>query len=184
MNGTQAYLSLHPNSSYNNARSSAADILAKPSVKAEIRRRIDEMSMSADEAMLVLTDHARGDVSKFMDLSSVGWNVSLIQTDEDGNPVLGTDGKVLPKPETRVIRKLKQRVTTVIGKGDSEDREIVETEIELYDAQAAARDILKLHGKFSDTSFNIDLSILSTEQLERIAKGENVLSVLANPSAS
>jgi hypothetical protein len=48
-----------------------------------------------------------------------------------------------------LIKKVKQKTVTIMGKGeDSEDTEIHTLEIELYDAQAAIRDVLKIHGKF------------------------------------
>jgi hypothetical protein len=150
-NGTRAYLSVYGGKE-TTARANAAELLTKTSIKTEISSRMAELHMSADEAMQILEMHARGDVARFMDLSSVGWNVSLIQLDDDGHARFDDKGNVIPKPETRLIKKLKQRVTTIIGKGDDgDDKEIVETEIELYDAQQAARDILKMHGKFKES---------------------------------
>lgn len=85
---------------------------------------------------------ARSDVGVFMDVSTVGWNIDLLQRDNKGELVYNASGDVVKKPETKLIKKLKQKVTTFIGKkDDSEDREIVETEIELYDAQAALEKI-------------------------------------------
>jgi hypothetical protein len=52
---------------------------------------------------------------------------------------------------TRLVKKYKQRTTTKIGKGaNDDDTETHDLEIELYDAQAAAEKILKIHGKFVD----------------------------------
>ena len=57
---------------------------------------------------------------------------------------------------TGLIKKVKQKTTIYQAKKESEeDREVTELEIELYDRQAALRDILKLHGKFTD---KVDLS--------------------------
>jgi hypothetical protein len=85
-----------------------------------------------------LADEARGDIGVFMDVSTVGWNIDLLQRDSNGELVHDAAGNVIRKPETKLIKKLKQKVTTIIGKSeDGEDREIIETEIELYDAQAA-----------------------------------------------
>lgn len=48
-----------------------------------------------------------------------------------------------------MIKKFKQKTVTKIGKGDTDDdTEIHDVEIELYDAQAAAEKILRIHGKF------------------------------------
>lgn len=117
--------------------------LRKPEIKAAIEARLDEVHMSADEALRLLADMARGDLSDFMDLTPMGFSVTLVDKDEDGT--------IKPKPKTRIIKKIKQKTTTVIGKKESdEDKEIHETEIELYDAQAALEKILRIHGKFKD----------------------------------
>ena len=133
-NATKAYLSTHPDSSYNAARSSAADFLARPNIKAEVARRLEEKHMSAEEAMERISDIARGDVSQLMDVSSVGFNLDMAKAKEAGL--------------TKLIKKVKQKTTTYLAKGKSdEDREETVLEIELYNAHDAARDILKLHGK-------------------------------------
>ena len=60
-------------------------------------------------------------------------------------------GEFKPKKQTKLIRKVKQKVTTYLAKNESgEDREIVETEFELYSAHEAARDVLKYRGKLVD----------------------------------
>jgi hypothetical protein len=57
---------------------------------------------------------------------------------------------------TGLIKKVKQKTTMYIAKKESdEDREVTELEIELYDKQTAARDILKMRGVFSE---KVDLS--------------------------
>jgi hypothetical protein len=133
-NATKAYMSTHPGSSYNAARSSAADFLARPNIRMEVERRLAEKHMSAEEAMERISDIARGDISQLMDVSSVGFNLDMAKAKEAGL--------------TKLIKKVKQKTTTYLAKKESEeDREVTELEIELYNAHDAARDILKLHGK-------------------------------------
>ena len=111
--------------------------LRKPEIKAVIQARLDEVHMGADEALKLTADIARGDIAQLMDVSSVGFNLDMKRAQE-----LGLTG---------LIKKVKQKVTTHIAKKESdEDREVVELEIELYDRQAALRDILKMHGKYTD----------------------------------
>jgi len=179
LNGTQA--AIRAGYSEKTAYNIGWENVRKPEIKAEIDRRLDEAHLSKGEVLQRLSDMASSDIGSFMDVSSVGWNIDLLQRDENGDPVLDQSGKVVRRPETKLIKKIKQKVTTIIGKKDQDDKEIIETEIELYDAQAAQRDILKMHGKLSETQMNIDLTALTIEQLERIAKGESVISVLANP---
>jgi phage terminase small subunit len=138
-NATQAYMASHPKCK----RRSAAQVngsraLSNTIIRAQIDEKLKERAMGANEVLARLADEARGDIGVFMDVSTVGWNIDLLQRDSNGELIRDAAGKVIRKPETKLIKKLKQKVTTIIGKAENgEDREIVETEIELYDAQAA-----------------------------------------------
>jgi phage terminase small subunit len=128
------------------ARFIGAENLTKPYIAEEIRLRLAEKQMSTDEALALLADQARGDLGDFMDVSRMGFSLNLL--DESGQ-----------RKNTRIIRKIKQKTTTFLGKKeDDEDREIHEVEIELYDAQAAIDKILRVHGKYKET---IDLNVRS-----------------------
>lgn len=134
-NGTDAYTKTYPKSSRDSARTTASELLAKPNIQAEIKSRLAEVHMSADEALKLRADIARGDITDL--LTSLGTvDISLIK--EKG---LG-----------RLIKKIKQRTITKIGKGDKDDdTEIHEIEIETYPADSAQQDILKIHEKLKDT---------------------------------
>ena len=138
-NATQAALrsGYSPKTSY----SIGQENLKKPEIKAAI----DERIMSADEAAVLLSDIARGDVSDLMDVTTAGYSIQLSEKDADGNQIVN--------PKTKLIKKVKQKVTTYLAKDSSgEDREIIETEVELYSAHDALRDILKYRGKLIDRS--------------------------------
>ena len=138
-NGTQA--AIRAGYSPRSAKTTASEILTYPNVKAEI----DERIMSADEAAARLTDIARGDIADLMAVSSMGFTIQLIDEDEEGNRVIN--------PKTKLIKKIKQKVTTIMPRNEQgEEREIVETELELYNAHEAQRDILKYRGKLIDRS--------------------------------
>lgn len=112
-----------------------SQLLANPNIKAEIQARLAEVHMSADEALKLTADIARGDVAQLMEVSSVGFNLDMSKAQAAGL--------------TGLIKKVKQKTVTYLAKKESEeDREVTELEIELYDRQAALRDILKIHGKF------------------------------------
>ena len=129
---------IYPKAKEQSARARAAELLANISIQTEYERRLNELHMGKDELLKLLADEARGDIGMFMDVSTTGWNIDLLQRDDNGELVHDAAGNVIRKPETKLIKKLKQKVTTIIGKAENgEDREIVETEIELYDAQAA-----------------------------------------------
>lgn len=133
-NGTRAYMRVYPKSSYDSARANATRLLADDSISEIVAERIKEAHMSADEALEILAAQARGDIGQFAD--------RLGQLDLQSAKEMGI---------SRLIKKFKQRTTTKIGKSDTdEDTEINDLEIELYDAQAAAEKILRIHGKFVD----------------------------------
>ena len=116
--------------------------LNKPEISELIRGKLEEIHMTTDEALKLLADHARGDIGEFMDINGMGFSLQLL--DKDGN-----------RKNTRVIKKIKQKTTTFIAKNESdEDREVHETEIELYDAQAAIDKVLRVAGKYKD---NVDI---------------------------
>ena len=116
--------------------------LSKPEISELIRGKLEALQMGTDEALKLLADHARGDIGEFMDISGMGFSLQLL--DASGN-----------RKNTRVIKKIKQKTTTFIAKNESdEDREVHETEIELYDAQAAIDKVLRVAGKYKD---NIDI---------------------------
>ncbi len=117
--------------------------LRKPDIQAEIQSRLDEVHMSADEALKLTADIARGDITEF--ITPFG-NIDI--------DLLRKSGK------GRLIKKIKQKTVTKIGKKeDSDDVEVLETEIELYPADAALDKVLKVHGKYSDApTVNINMS--------------------------
>lgn len=131
-NGTEAYSIAYPRANRDSARANAAKLLANASIKAEIDARLAEVHMSADEALKLMADIARGDIGDFV--NDFG-GVDILKAREAG--------------KTRLIKKIKTRTITINGK--QEDKEVVEEEVELYPADAALRDILKIHGKYKDT---------------------------------
>ena len=119
------------------ARQIGSRLLTDVDIKAEIQARLADVHMSADEALKLLADIARGDVAQIMDVSSMGFNLDMKKAQELGL--------------TRLIKKIKQKTVTHIAKNESdEDREVHDLEVELYPADAALRDILKVHGKFTE----------------------------------
>jgi phage terminase small subunit len=120
------------------AYSQGQRLLKNDEVLAAIRVYLDAKQMTADEALTLLADMARGDIGEFMDVSSMSFQLKLL--DENGE-----------RKNTRVIKKIKQKTTTFIAKKESdEDREVHEIEFELYDAQAAIDKILRVAGKYND----------------------------------
>jgi Phage terminase, small subunit len=111
--------------------------------KPEIKLAIEERMMNREEVVAGLSDIARGDMADLMAITTSGFTLELMIDDGQGNKIVN--------PKTKLIKKIKQKVTTYLAKKeDDEDREVIETEIELYSAHEAFRDLGKVHGIFID----------------------------------
>lgn len=113
------------------ANEQASRLLANVSVKQAVETRIAEKTATADEVLMRLTAHSRGNMDDFIG--------PLDRIDLDQARARG----VMP-----LIKKLKQRTTT-ISKDSGEDIETHEVEIELYDAQAATVQLGRARGVFA-----------------------------------
>ncbi len=136
------------------ARAQGSRLFTNADIAGEIKARIAEKTMSSEEVLNRLADMGRGDLADLMDVTPSGFTLELMTKDDHGNLIV--------KPQTKLIKKIKQKVTTFIAKKESdEDREIVETEIELYSAQEALNTIAKLNG-------------MIVEKMDVTSKGEKV----------
>lgn len=135
-NATQAYLKVYPKSSYEAARRSASDLLTNPDIAEEVKRRVAEHSMKADEVLARLAEQARGDIAEF------------VTTDGDSLKIEIQDETGQPKAKTRLIKKVTlHRSVRTIKDATSEDTTVT---LEMYDAQAALQLIGKHHKLFID----------------------------------
>lgn len=101
-------------------------------ISEEINERLKLRQLSDEEALALQGDIARGDIGAL--------------ADDNG---YFDFKKAKAAGLTRLVKKFKQEVTTVLAKSeDGEDREIVKTEIELYPADVAQERILKVAGRF------------------------------------
>lgn len=169
-NSTDAYLAAYPNVNRATAASNGYRLLKENvDVIESVQTRLSEAAMSADEVLMRLAEQARGDIGEYL------------RHDPSTDDVLIDLPKAMEAQKTRLIKKLTQKRTTRTMKDDSEIEEVV-ISIEMYDAQAALGMIGKKHGLFVDRSenrnYDIDLSKLTNEQLERVAAGEDPLQVV------
>ena len=72
-NGTQS--AIEAGYSERSARSTASENLTKPNIATEIKRRITEKAMSADEVLLRLADQARLDVGPYVKTDDGGLSI-------------------------------------------------------------------------------------------------------------
>lgn len=91
--------------------------------------------MSADEVLLRLAQHARGDMGDFLDIGSMGFVIDLDSAKKKGL--------------THLIKKVKLRTQTSTSK-EGIETETHYMEIELYDAQAALVQLGRYHKLFTD----------------------------------
>jgi phage terminase small subunit len=121
------------------AYSSGQRLLKDVEVKQMIYEELEQRSMGADEVLQRLADIARGDITELMDITTSGFNIQLLGDDKD------------KKPQSKLIKKIKQKVITRMGKTeDSEDTETIETEIELYSQIEALKLLGQKHGLFKN----------------------------------
>jgi len=131
--------------------------------KPEIIEAVRQKTMDSAEVLANLTDIAKGNITDLMDVTTSGFTLELMYKNQQGELVI--------KPQSKLIKKIKQKVTTILGKKQSdEDREIVETEIELYSAQEALVTLGKYHKLFTDkldvTSNGKDVTTINVKLLD------------------
>lgn len=114
------------------ARNIGHENLTKPDISAEVRRRINERTMSADEVLVRLAAQARADMGEW--------------TDDSGNLDLAA---MRAAGATHLLKKVKRTVRRGTSK-DGGEWEHEQVEVEVYDAQAALVHIGKQHKLFTD----------------------------------
>jgi phage terminase small subunit len=117
------------------ARQMANRLLTKDDIKAEIKARLEEKAMTADEVLRRLADIARGDIGELMDIESMSFDIDLQKAKEKGL--------------TKLIKKVKQ-VTKTTSNRDGEEEETNIQEIELYSAPDALVQLGRYHKLFTD----------------------------------
>ena len=139
----RAYQRVYPNTTYDSAKAAASKLFTDINFSAALAERLNESHMSADEAIKRMSDIARGDIGKFLDRMG---SLDIEAAREAGL--------------TPLIKKIKQRTVTKIGKkNDDDDTETHDLEIELYSAKDAIDTILKVGGKLKDSELTINVRL-------------------------
>lgn len=100
-------------------------LLADVSIKAMIEERVAELVMSADEALILLSDQARASLGDFAKVQ--------VLADLEGHP------------KARLVKALASDVYE-----DKAGKVHYKARIELHDTQSAIINVLKIHGRFTD----------------------------------
>lgn len=151
-----------------------ARMLANASIQAAIQDRLATLKMDADEVLVRITDHARGTMADFF---TIGEEEIMIERRQRGD-IIETETvrrKVARLDLEKAANANKLHLIKSYSLTDKGQR------IELYDAQVALRDQMKILGLGKDDGGilkYIDLSKLNQDQLQRITNGEDILAVL------
>ena len=138
-NATQA--ALRAGYSPKTAKAIGCENLTKPDIKAEIDASLDELSMTAEEAVLRMTELARGDLSEFFTfVEGIKQPYIDIQRAHD-------NGKLY------LLKRFKR---------DPDGR----IEIELHDPKDALKEILRVRGAYAPDKKEISGNITWREFLE------------------
>lgn len=136
MNATQAYMSLHPESSYDAAKVSASRLLTNDNLRRYIKQRMAEETMPKEEVLKRLADQAKATLFPF------------VEVDEFDGRIYFNFKHPEAKQHLYLIKKLKHhKRESVSEKGSSEENWI---EVELHDAQKALELLGKYHALFVD----------------------------------
>lgn len=139
-NATRAAIEAGYDGDYSSCAVIGHENLKKVNIAEAIKARITEACMSADEVLERLGEQARADQADFWDIP-----------DEGGDPVLNLS-RAKKAGKTHLIKKIKvKRTTRTITKGDEVTEFVtVETDLDLYDAQAAQALLGRHHKLFTD----------------------------------
>ena len=116
------------------ACSIGSENLRKPEIKKAIDEVVETLCMSSNEALIRMSEFARGNFTPFLGLG------------DDGRVYL--DLASLPAQQHyHLIKKVKQTRRTF---GENQENTEVHTEIEIHDAKDAVSKVLQMHGKLID----------------------------------
>lgn len=115
------------------AYSQGSRLLKNAEVDSYVRTRLQETAMQADEVMMRLAEHARGDIMALLDPATLTLDFE----------------KAKANGATRLIKKIKQTVVTS-GRPDGSEQQTEILEVELHDAQAALVHIGRHEKLFTD----------------------------------
>lgn len=132
-NATDAYQAAYPKSSRDSARRDGSRLLTNADILEEIQRRVEEITLSANEVLARLAEHAKIDYKDFLSVAANG-DVALDMVKAEG--------------KTHLIRRVSQRHTIRTTKDSQTDETVMS--LELHDAQAALVQIGKYHKLFTD----------------------------------
>lgn len=129
----------------------ASHLLRNNKVLRALDDALKNVAMPANEVIAHLSDIGRNDIA---DAMSVCGRIDVLEAKRRG--------------KSQNIKRLKEKVTTYTDK-DGQDHQIVETEIEMYDRQAALNTLAKFHALLID---RLKVDDWRTEIIDLLTQGK------------
>lgn len=160
---TDAYWEVYPKNTYESAKTSAARLFANANFSAHLQARLDELQMSADEALKIQTDIGRGDVGIFFKVVDE-WMFNplpeyeiLAEQEVDYEKEDGTKEKRVSYRVRHVVldmdKVIDPKYSYLIQEFSNSRRRGLS--IKTYSKYEAIRDILKIQGKLKPDAYEI-----------------------------
>jgi hypothetical protein len=162
-NQTDAYAATYPSCTRETARRNGSALLTNTDIQAHIQARFKELQMGKDEALLILTDQARGNMGVFFKPVDE-WMFFPLATHEILDVKEVTDDTVDP-PKTRIMYRVRHLVLDIDKITDPRYAHLIKEfqdkgkdgmSIKLHDPQTAIDKVLRVQGAYKDT---VDLKI-------------------------
>lgn len=157
-NGTEAYMRVYKPNSRAAAAVNASELLRNTNISSEIGARMSVLHMSADEALALQTEIANADMGVFHKVIDE-WMFFPPPSSE----ILAEQEVIDDTDPEKPIKRISYRVRRVVLDMDKvidpryshlihefSDSRRSGLKIKTYDKQAAIRDVLKVHGKFTE----------------------------------
>lgn len=179
LNRTDAYQEAYPKASRETARRNGSLLLTNTDIAAYVDTRMAELTMKPAEILRRMSDMAQADLKPFIRITTEGF-VYFDFSDPEAMDYL----HLIKRIESKRTRRVNGNRRDGDGNSIPDEWEDEWVKVELHDAKDALKELGKQHKLFGekDPILNIDLSALTLGQLQRLRDGEDVISILANPS--
>jgi len=201
-NQTEAYQRTYPRCTRETARREGHRLLTNPHIQAHVQARFAEMRQSTDEILAQFAEEGRAKMGTFLKPVDE-WALYPRPTDEILEEEERIDDTDPEKPKTRIFYRVRRLVLDIDKVLDPKYSHLIHKfidkgkegmSIELYDAQAARREALKVQGAYKNNVTvagpggealamivkTLDYKIFDTDELARILAGESEILVYAD----
>lgn len=165
-NQTKAYQAVYPNSEYESARTAAARLFANDNFSAHLNLRLNEAHMSADEALARQAEIGRASLGTFFKVVDE-WMFNPLPEYE-----ILDEKEVIEETDKGPVKRISYRVLHIVLDTekvmDPQYSHLIKRftnsrktglSIEMYSAQEAHRDALKVAGKLKDSDMTIHVNL-------------------------